>query len=130
MSLSFSDIAINLTLSSRSLRKGYARIMAKWDIPPLAYGCSVANQEISVEQIDLDNCKFDSGWTTIHKHVASYRRHYTLMKMGPYSAYNVTLSVTTRNKTYIVWKTLRTVETGTFHDDCHLLCNIICCTRI
>lgn len=113
--LSFpTDVDISLTLSSVSRRKGHARVVVDWNIPPLKPECAVVNQTVSVQQLDLDNCESASGLMNRIEDISRYRRHYKLIHLRANSEYNVTLAVTTRSGNYKVWKTIRLVETGKF----------------
>lgn len=89
-----------------------AKVTANWSFRNLTGQCSVINQTISLEQIDLDNCDVRSTSMSGPETLKNYKRSYIWNRMRANSRYRVNVTVNMRDKPHTTEEQIRTVETG------------------
>ncbi|XP_071845108.1 receptor-type tyrosine-protein phosphatase F-like [Apostichopus japonicus] len=101
---------IDLQLSSSSESEGLASLVVNWSYRTMIDACSVTNQSIHMQQLDLDNCRASHAGP-IEKVLGAYTRNYTEQTLAANSDFNVTLTVRTETKVYHKSGQLRTDST-------------------
>lgn len=99
---------VNLTVTTSAVTPGNSRLIVTWQLIDLS---DVTQQQITLHQLDNDNCSFSLDMAPREYVLQTGEREQIFRNLSPNSRYKITYFARTPEKSYTLSKDTRTAET-------------------